>query len=118
MKKNFTINVDIEQQPSNSIFYLETTDVNSPFLTINVLESAISKNLTGTTCNLDIMKPDGTTTTVACTISNATSGVLTVTLPTTAINLPGQYKALVQITDTDASVVNTNSFVFVVQSGW
>lgn len=119
MQKKFTINLDIEQITTNALFYLATTDLNSPFLTINILESAVAKNLTGiTSAYIDIMKPDGSTVSVLCTISNAIGGVLTVTLPAAAIPLSGQYKALVKITDSDGSIANTNSFIFDVQAGW
>jgi hypothetical protein len=117
--KKFTINLDIEQQPSNNVIFINSNDSNSFNLTLNILESAVAKNLTGiTSANLDIMKPDGTTTSVSCTITTPLSGILTVTLAQTVYPLNGQYKALVKITDSDGSIVTTNSFVFVVQAGW
>lgn len=119
MLKKFTVNLDIEQQPSNNAIFVNSNDSNSFNLTLNILESAVAKNLTGiTSAYIDIMKPDGSTVSVLCTISNAIGGVLTVTLPAAAIPLSGQYKALVKITDSDGSIANTNSFIFDVQAGW
>lgn len=119
MLKKFTVNLDIEQITSNNTIFVSNTDSNSFNLTLNILESAVAKNLTGiTTAYLDIMKPDGTIVSVLCTVSNAPGGVLTVTFTQATIALPGQYKALVKITDSDASITNTNSFIFVVQAGW
>jgi BppU N-terminal domain len=117
--KKFTVNLDIEQQPSNNAIFVNSNDSNSFNLTLNILESAVAKNLTGiTSANLDIMKPDGTTVATACTITNATAGILTVTVAQSFYPLLGQYKALVKITDSDGSIATTNSFVFVVQAGW
>lgn len=117
--KKFTVNLDIEQQASNNAIFINSNDSNSFNLTLNILESAVAKNLTGiTSAYLDVMKPDGTVTSVLCTVTTATAGVLTVTLAQTVYPLLGQYKALVKITDSDGSIATTNSFVFVVQSGW
>lgn len=119
MLKKFSVSLDIEQQPSNNTIFINSNDSNSFNLTLNVLESAVAKNLTGiTSAFLDIMKPDGTTVSVSCTITTATSGILTVTVPQSNYSLLGQYKALVKITDSDGSIATTNSFVFVVQQGW
>lgn len=113
------MNLDIEQIASNSPFTVTTMDSNSVNITVNVLESAVAKNITGiTSAYLDVMKPDGTTTSVLCTISNATGGVLTVTLPATAINVVGTYKAFVKITDSDGSITTTNTFSFIVTNSW
>jgi hypothetical protein len=116
--KKFTVNLDIEQTPSNTPFIVTTMDSNSVNITINVLESSVAKAVTGTTCVLDIMKPDGTVVPQSCTISNGAGGVLTVTLPATAISLVGNYKAFVKITDVDASVCTTNTFAFSVTNSW
>lgn len=118
MKKLFTVNLDIEQNPSNTVFNVSTLDSASVQITINVLESAIAKNITGVTPVLDIMKPDGTTVTQAGTITNATGGVLTVVLPALATALVGLHSALLKITDVDSSVVITNSFQYIVNKGY
>lgn len=118
MKKLFTVNLDIEQQPSNPIFYVNTLDSNSVQITINVLESALAKNITGITPVLDILKPDGTTVTQSGTITNATGGVLTVILPSTATTLIGLHQAVLKMTDTDSSIAVTNSFQYVVNKGY
>lgn len=118
MLKKFTVNLDIEQQPSNPIFYVSTIDLNSVQLTINVLESANIKNITGTTNVLDIMNPDGTTVSQNCTISDPVNGVVTVILPSSATSLIGIHQALLKITDVDGSIVVTNSFQYIVNQGY
>lgn len=117
MIKTFNVTVDVEQPINNKSFSVNTNDLNSLQLNINVVQDNKPIDLTGKTVRIAIVKQDRKTVFQDCKVTGAKEGRCEVILGTQAYIAIGRHIAEVMIYEGSEKVSVTGRFQYVSVKG-
>ena len=109
------INIDLANKINmNKSIYIKKNDTNSHKFVINIFNSGINYDLTGTTSRIYFQKADDTKVFLDCTLDNALTGKLSCLLTTQALSYAGLVASEITIYGTAGEILTSVTFNFTV----
>lgn len=112
---NHTINIDLANKINiNKSIVIKKNDTNSHKFVINIFNSSVAYDLTGTTSRIYFQKADGTKVFLDCTLDNALTGKLSCLLTTQVLSYAGLVASEITIYGTAGEILTSVTFNFTV----
>ena len=112
---NHNINIDLANKINmNQSINIKKNDTNSHKFVINIFNSSVAYDLTGTTSRIYFEKSDATKVFLDCTLDNALTGKLSCLLTTQALSYAGLVASEITIYGTAGEILTSVTFNFTV----
>ncbi|MBK5243049.1 polysaccharide deacetylase family protein [Clostridium sp.] len=109
------INIDLANKINmNKSIYIKKNDTDSHKFVINIFNSGINYDLTGTTAKIYFKKPDGTKVFLDCIIDSVLNNKISSLLTNQVLTSPGQVESEITIYGTSGEILTSVTFNFTV----